>query len=151
MNSLNYNGTGNFCGRKKAQVSIETIFSVIVLIMIFAFSIIYSVYARESNNNARETLEVQGICWKISNFITEVFASGDGIYVNTFLNNMHTFEVFPSSKFISVTSDLTGAQAVCTIQTNRVSNVGSSVPASFRLANTTSLHLTNVNGLVVIT
>ncbi|MFH0868848.1 MAG: hypothetical protein V1839_01330 [archaeon] len=135
----------------KAQVGIETLFSALVLLLILSFSVVYAFSEKGNNEIIENSLDVQSNCWKLSNFISETFVSGDGTTVKTNFIKSYSFWVFPSSRFISATSDLTSVTVFCTLPVSRVSNATGTIPKSFLLANKTAMTLTNIGDLVVVT
>lgn len=119
---------------KKSQVSIEMLFAIGTILLLFTVVLIVVIDKRTELRNTKNFLELRDDCLKISNTINEIFIDGDGTNITIKIKNNASVQ----ENFLSVTDGKN--EVYCTFPIN-VSN--------FTLAKG-SVIFQNQNNIVVI-
>ena len=102
---------------KKAQVSIEFLFAVGVVFLIFIFVLGYAFNKTIETNEIDRTIKTKDTCRGIANAIMAAFISGNGTSIVTTIN--HNASIQPNSRLITVDDEY----ITCTIPINQMSEV----------------------------
>ncbi|MEK6934654.1 MAG: hypothetical protein AABW46_02140 [Nanoarchaeota archaeon] len=101
---------------KKAQIGLEAIFIIGIVLIIFFFILGYGFDKRNDIRNSERFILQQDECFKISNLIIGAFINGNGTEIR--INLEYTANTLPNSRLINI-NDKT--DVTCTIPINAFS------------------------------
>ena len=80
---------------KKSQISLEFMFTIAAIILMFLVVLIFSFEKNTEITNTKTYLAQQSECFRFSNFISSVYIGGEGTKVE--LKTDHNIQVYPNN------------------------------------------------------
>ena len=78
--------------KAKAQISVEFLISIILVMVLFGFALFFYIEKNTEFINIQQTSEAQGAAQKLARTISEIHSAGNGVETNVYLNEIQGFD-----------------------------------------------------------